>query len=98
VSGETLLYYGRVLRPNGNTIVVERDAHGKGKHPWQAPARVSASATVAGWTAWKDFPALWQTLSVIAGVVCAALPIIDVPRHIETRGEVHEGRLAFGEL
>ena len=52
---------------------------------------VVASATVAGWTAWKDFPALWQTLSIIGAVVSVALPIIDVPRHIETMGEVHEG-------
>lgn len=43
-----------------------------------------ASATVAGWSFWKDVSFVWQSLSVISALISIALPIIDVPRHIDS--------------
>lgn len=42
----------------------------------------TASGTVASWSLMKDYPAVWQSLSIISAIVSVALPILDTPRKI----------------
>ena len=42
-----------------------------------------ASATVAGWGFWREVGWLWQGFSILAALISVALPIFDVPRHVE---------------
>ena len=51
---------------------------------------ILSSATVAGWSFWRDISLMWQSLSVVSAVVSVALPIFDVPKHVEAMGELHE--------
>lgn len=49
-----------------------------------------SSATVAGWGFWIEVNWIWQGLSILAAVLSVALPLFDVPSHVESMVELHE--------
>jgi len=51
---------------------------------------IVSSATVAGWGFWREASWVWQGLSILAALISVALPIFDVPRHVEAMVELHE--------
>jgi hypothetical protein len=51
---------------------------------------IVSSATVAGWGFWREIGWIWQSLSILAALISVALPIFDVPRHVESMVELHE--------
>ena len=48
----------------------------------------TASATVASWSLWVDVKWAWQTLSAVSAIISVVLPIVDIPRKIQTMTEV----------
>ena len=51
---------------------------------------IVSSATVAGWGFWREVAWVWQGLSILAALISVALPIFDVPRHVESMVELYE--------